>query len=119
MSEHDAAVYLHHILDAIAKIEEYVDGLSEEDFLTDSLTQDGVIRQLEIIGEATKHISPDLQQKHPEIPWSDMARMRDRLIHGYFGVDINLVWLTAVRDIPALKEQLSKLRLPHLSHLKK
>lgn len=111
MSEHDDAVYLRHILDAIAKIEEYVNGLSEEDFLTDSLTQDGVIRQLEIIGEATKHISPDLQQKHPQIPWNVMARMRDRLIHGYFGVDINLVWLTITRDIVQLKQQVSKIKI--------
>ncbi len=64
--------------------------------------QDGVIRQLEIIGEATKQISSGTRKKHQNIPWKDMAGMRDKLIHDYFGVDVEQVWLTAKSDIPTL-----------------
>ncbi|MBW1741320.1 MAG: DUF86 domain-containing protein [Deltaproteobacteria bacterium] len=99
----DDSVYLRHILDAISRIEEY------EGFLDNHLIQDGVIRQIEIIGEATKRLSQEIKEKHPEIPWKDMARMRDKLTHGYFGVDLDAVRDTVERDIPALKNKLRNL----------
>jgi uncharacterized protein with HEPN domain len=77
----DESVYLQHILDAIAKIDLYLQGVSEESFTQQSLIQDGVIRQLEIIGEAVKRISTDLRSYQPQIPWQDIAGMRDKLIH--------------------------------------
>ena len=83
----DDAVFLKHIHDSINQIEEYVDGMGFEDFVTSKLVQDGVVRQLEIIGEATKHLSPELREKYPKTPWEDIAGMRDKLIHHYFGVD--------------------------------
>lgn len=100
----DDTVYLKHILDAITRIEIYLQGVNETAFMNNYLVQDGVIRQLEIIGEATKRLSDQVRQSHHPIPWDDIAGMRDKLIHDYFGVDIDKVWLTALGDLPALKK---------------
>jgi uncharacterized protein with HEPN domain len=105
----DDAVFLKHILDSINQIEEYIDGMGFEDFVSSKLVQDGVVRQLEIIGEATKHLSPQLREKYPKIPWEDIAGMRDRLIHHYFGVDLEVVWDTVEKDLPALKKNVKKI----------
>jgi len=104
MIPHDIP-YLRHILDAIERIEEYIQDVTEEEFHQHNLVQDGVIRQLEIIGEATKQLSEELRNSHALIPWRDIAGMRDKLIHHYFGVDIDEIWLTAKDDIPILKSE--------------
>jgi uncharacterized protein with HEPN domain len=80
-------------------------GFNLVQFEKNHLIQDGVIRQLEIVGEAIKRVSRDLRTAYPEVPWQDIAGMRDKLIHDYFGVDIETVWLTAHDDISILKEQ--------------
>ena len=100
---HDDAVYLHHILDAIVQIEEYVVGLTKDTFVGSAITRDAVIRQLEIIGEAGKRVSPDLRAKHAEVPWPTIAGMRNKLIHDYFGVDLEKVWVTTQKDLLPLK----------------
>jgi uncharacterized protein with HEPN domain len=102
----DNRVYLRHILDAISKVETYLDGIDRKTFSEQSLIQDGAIRQLEIIGEAVRRLSRDLRDRHPKTAWQDVAGMRDKLIHDYFGVDLDTVWLTAREDLPILKAQM-------------
>jgi len=100
---------LQHILDAISRIEEYTLGLKYKGFLKNHLVQDGVIRQIEIIGEVAKRLSPKMRDQISDIPWKDIAGMRDKLIHDYMGVDIDAVWDTVNKDIPMLKNKLKNL----------
>ncbi len=96
--------YIEHILLCIKKIEEYTKELDRNGFSENELIQDAVIRNVEIIGEATKKISTDLKSQYREIPWKEMSGMRDKLIHDYFGVDVDVVWKTVKEDIPFLKD---------------
>jgi Uncharacterized conserved protein len=107
--QRDDSVYLKHIRDAILKIEGYTKRVSASSFQKNTLIQDAVIRQIEIIGEATKRISEQTRIEYQDIPWDDIAGMRDKLIHDYFGVDIEKVWLTVLKDIPTLKKQISRI----------
>lgn len=104
--ERDDLAYLEDILAAINRIQEYVSGINKATFQDKTLIQDAVVRQLEIIGEATKRFSSDIPEANPHVPWKLMAGMRDRLIHGYFDVNIDEVWLTVVRDLPDLRGQI-------------
>lgn len=106
-------VYLQHILDAIRKIESYV-AVGREVFLRDSHWHDAVIRQLEIIGEATKRLSSGFRDQHGETPWRRIAGLRDVLIHGYFGVDLEAVWGITQERLPSLKTQIEAI-LPDLA----
>jgi uncharacterized protein with HEPN domain len=101
--------YLADLLDAIKKIEDFIVGLEFETFKKDEKTIFAVIRALEIIGEATKHIPDDIRMQYPEVPWKDMAGMRDVLIHDYFGVDEETVWLTVKEKIPEIKPLINKI----------
>jgi uncharacterized protein with HEPN domain len=102
----DELVYLRHVLSAIERIERYVQGVDEQAFCDGMLLQDGVIRQLEIIGEAVKHLPASVREEYPDTPWQDIAGTRDMLIHHYFGVSLDKVWLMVKRDIPVLKSQI-------------
>ena len=106
----DDSIYIDHILNSINRILDYISGKDREAFESDFLTQDAVVRQLEIIGEATKRDSKDFRSKQPEIPWSDMAGMRDILKHDYIDVDLIIVWKTISEDIPNLKALITKLQ---------
>jgi uncharacterized protein with HEPN domain len=108
-TQRDDSVYLKHIRDAIAKTQAYVKGVSKSTFLGDTLIQDAVIRQIEIIGEAAKRVSEGTRSENAQIPWQDIAGMRNKLIHDYFGVDIEKVWLTVKKDIPLLKDQINRI----------
>jgi uncharacterized protein with HEPN domain len=101
-------VYLSHIIEAIEKIEAYT-VTGQKVFLETAHWQDAVIRNLEIIGEATKRLSSDLKADNTEIAWREIAGLRDVLIHNYMGVDLHVVWNVVVQDIPKLKVTVSRL----------
>ena len=100
---------IEDILEAIRTIRGYVAGLDEASFRRDRRTADAILRNLEIIGEAARHVPADVREHHPEIPWADMADMRNVLVHEYFGVDLGLVWRTAIEDLPAIEPALTAL----------
>ncbi|MBI3442562.1 MAG: DUF86 domain-containing protein [Candidatus Sungbacteria bacterium] len=99
----DPKLFLKHILGGVGQIEEYVRDISKEKFLASPQIQDAVMRRLAIIGEATKNLPSDLREKYAQIPWNNIAGMRDMLIHEYFGVDMELVWNTIQKDLPVFK----------------
>jgi uncharacterized protein with HEPN domain len=101
--------FIKHILGAIERIESYTRGLEENDFMNNFMIQDAVIRNLEIIGEATKKISSQTKNTYPEIQWKKISGMRDKLIHDYFGVDLISVWSVVLTDLKTLKTQLVKI----------
>lgn len=98
----DPRIYLDHILVAIERIEQYTQH-GQDVFMESPMAQDAVSRNFEIIGEATKRLSLDIRDRYPDIPWSAMAGFRDVLIHEYDRIDLNEVWLTVERDLPAIK----------------
>lgn len=106
MNKKDDLLFIEHILLSVNKIEKYCEPIIADEFVSNELLQDAVIRNFEIIGEATKKISDDFKRIHAEIPWRKMAGMRDILIHDYLGIDIYAVWETIERDLPSLKTQL-------------
>lgn len=107
MNERDQ-VYLHHILDAVSQIQSFRKGINSAAELRDSaLPRAGIERMLTVIGEAAKHVSPRLKETHPDIPWREISGMRDKIIHHYFGVDYDAVWLTITTDLPDPKEKIS------------
>jgi uncharacterized protein with HEPN domain len=102
--------YIQDILNSIEEIENFSTGLSFNKFMRDKKTINAVIRSLEVIGEASKNIPKQIRNNHPDIPWAKMAGMRDKLIHEYFGIDLEIIWQTIKRDIPTLKPLIIKLK---------
>jgi uncharacterized protein with HEPN domain len=103
----DFRVFLKDILEAIDRIETYTKDLSFEDFCGSKLVQDGAVRNLEIIGEAIKHVPVEVRKKYPDLEWKKIAGLRDILIHAYFGIDRDIVWDVITNKIPELKEHVS------------
>jgi uncharacterized protein with HEPN domain len=104
----DPSVYLKHVLDCIRNIEQYKKGLDKKKFLNHKMAQDAVIRNLEIIGEAVKHIPASIRTSYPEIDWKKIAGMRDVLIHDYMGVDAEKVWGVVENRLKLLKKHITK-----------
>lgn len=103
-------IYLNDIIEYMERAEDYIREMTFESFSVDRKTSDAVIRCLEVIGEATKQIPEDVRSKYPAIPWRAMAGMRDKIIHSYFTVDFEAVWLVIKEDIPMLKPLLEHVR---------
>jgi uncharacterized protein with HEPN domain len=87
----------------------YIHGIEYEEFLGDRKTQDAVVRNIEIIGEASKHVSEHLKKKYPQVPWKDFARLRDKVIHFYSGVNYDIVWDVATNELPKALKQIRKI----------
>ncbi len=101
--------YIEDILTSIQEIEEFVKGMSFDDFVKDKKTVNAVIRSLEVMGEAVKKIPKEIRDKYPDIPWKYIAGMRDKLIHEYHGVDLTIVWEVIEKEIPPLKPKFKEI----------
>jgi len=100
---------LYHILEAVDAVKSFIVGISKGTFDSDYEKQSAIIRQFEIIGEAASHLSPEFKKRHKDIDWSKVVGMRHKMIHDYFEVDKDIVWFTAVQDLPILKKQIKKI----------
>lgn len=106
MAKRTVVLYLQDIFISITSIEEYTKGLSFENFSNDKKTIDAVVRNIEIIGEAARNIPKEFTVNNPQVPWGRMISMRNKVIHEYFGVDLDILWKTINEDLPELKNQL-------------
>jgi len=104
------SVFIEHIWESINKIERYITDVDKEKFVSSSAIQDMIFRRLEIIGEAVKNLSEDFIIYNSEIEWKKISGLRDILIHNYFGIDLDLTWNVIKKDIPDLKNKVSKIR---------
>ena len=107
-SERDPILYLSDIILSMERVQEYIAGLDFQHFKWDYKTVDAVIRNFEIIGEATKNLPKEIKDKHPSIPWEEMYRLRNRISHEYFGVDYEIIWDIATRHLPTNYEDVKK-----------
>jgi len=108
MSPEDT-IRMQHMLDAAEEVAEFIGGTSFEDFCKNRLLVNGVVRCLEVVGEAAAQVTPDCKKNHGEIQWRDIVSMRNRLIHAYFDVNHEVVWQTSKNDVPMLIAQLKKI----------
>jgi len=102
-------LFIQDIKECIAQIDEFVGNMKLEDFKADEMVSSAVVRKLEVIGEATENIPSEIRQKYKELPWSDMAKMRDKIIHGYFGIDYEVVWKTIKERLPEIKPKIDSI----------
>jgi len=110
MNKRDSKLYLEDIIKSIDSILAYINNLPYEDFVRNNMIIDAVVRNLEVIGEASKNIPSEIKSLHPDIPWREMSGMRDKVIHEYFGVDIDIVWATITKRLPELKPLLVNIK---------
>lgn len=103
-------IFIEHILGSIVDIESFTNKVSKEEFIKNKEKQNAVVRSIEIIGEAVKNLPVEFRNKYANIPWSKIAGMRDKLMHHYFGVNLNTVWKVIKEDLPNLKEKILKIK---------
>jgi uncharacterized protein with HEPN domain len=101
---------IEDIWEAIRKIRRYIEGMTDEEFKKDEKTADAVVRNLEIIGEATNRLPDDFKVQHPDIEWAQIVGLRHRIVHGYFGVDLDIVWHIIQRDLEVFEQALQRVR---------
>ena len=106
----DFNFFLQDSLNSIGQIKFYVKDMTFKEYLDDKKTQDAVIRNLEIIGEASKNIPKDIKENYPDIPWKEIAGMRDKIAHEYFGVDLKIVWQTIQEDLPFYEKTINRIK---------
>ena len=109
MSKREPLLYLQDILTSLSRIKDYTKGLSFEDFSNDWKTIDAIVRNLEIIGEAARNMPEEVLEKYPDIPWGGMVSMRNKIIHEYFGVDMDILWKTIQEDLEPLKNKIEEM----------
>ena len=109
MKKVDDTARLGHIYDAICRVETYISGIDKSTFLSNGMMQDAIIRQIEIIGEATRNISAELLEKHPELPWFEMRGIRNKIVHDYLEKNTDVIWDTVQNDLPILKPKIKEL----------
>ena len=105
----DPLIFIEHITESIENIELYSKDVSKDNFLKDKKIQDAVVRRLEVIGEAVKNLPKDFIKKYPDIFWKEIIGTRDKIIHHYFGVDLDIMWVIIKKDIPKLKNKIKKI----------
>ena len=109
MSKRDPCLFLTDILEAVGRIEEYIEGYDFERFVNDRKTVDAVLRNLEIIGEAARNIPDEVRERYPSVPWRRIVGLRNVVIHHYFGVDLSVVWVIVSSQLEELKEEIEKI----------
>jgi uncharacterized protein with HEPN domain len=109
MSRRSSKIVLQDILASIEKIQQYTNGLDYEGFVSRSMVVDAVVRNIEIIGEASKNMPEDTRGESPQIPWKQMAGIRNRIVHEYFGVDVSIIWFVVENELPLLKIEIENL----------
>jgi uncharacterized protein with HEPN domain len=110
MSKRSSGLLVEDIWESIEKIERYTEGMTQADFQSDEKTTDAVVRNLEIIGEAAGRFPEDFTNRHSEIEWLKIIGLRNRIVHEYFGVDLQIIWQILKKDLPAFKASLKKIR---------
>jgi uncharacterized protein with HEPN domain len=105
----DDLVYLMHIRDSLHEVRQFIEGESYESFLENRMAQNAVMRSFEVVGEAARRVSPEFREAHPHVPWRLMGDFRNKLIHDYFGLDLDVIWKTATEDAPRLLAQIEGL----------